>query len=217
MIRLGSDKNHWKLNMICQNQSFFKDLLKIGGSEEPWLATRETNSWFGCQNVSLFKLTGIKMWRCWCWRWLECIKVALVPRTVTRLPVVCGLWSPRAALSLLRAALHAPSPFHIVVLIISILLQRGDMWNIFPQNDVVVVYCLKHLSTWLFDTNSFAFVAPWAKMNENEKILIYALGLICQVMRCVGHDLRPRSTMRVTEQYIGGALGAYGKMIARKS
>ena len=49
------------------------------------------------------------------------------------------------------------------------------------------------------------------------KILIYALGLICQVMRCVGHDLRPRSTMRVTEQYIGGALGAYGKMIARKS
>ena len=54
-------------------------------------------------------------------------------------------------------------------------------------------------------------------MNENEKILIYALGLICQVMRCVGHDLRPRSTMRVTEQYIGSALGAYGKMIARKS
>ena len=107
----------------------------------------------------------------------------------------CCLWSVvslsrillGAALSLLRAALHAPCSFQIVVLITNILLQRGDIWNIFPQNDVCA------------------------------KILIYALGLICQVMRCVGHDLRPRSTMRVTEQYIGGALGAYGKMIARKS
>ena len=58
-----------------------------------------------------------------------------------RLPVVCGLWSPRAALSLLRAALHAPRPFQIVVLITNILLQRGGMWDIFPQNDV----CAKSL------------------------------------------------------------------------
>ena len=60
-----------------------------------------------------------------------------------RLPVVCGLWSPWAALSLLRAALHAPCSFQIVVLITltNILLQRGDIWNIIPQNDV----CAKNL------------------------------------------------------------------------
>ena len=76
----------------------------------------------------------------------------------------CCLWTvvskSCSVFAALRGALHAPGSFHIVVLIISILLQRGDRWNIFPQNDVVVVYCLKHLSTWLFDTNSFAFVAP---------------------------------------------------------
>ena len=53
----------------------------------------------------------------------------------------CGLPLPLPALSLLRAALHAPSSFQIVVLITNILLQRGDIWNIFPQNDV----CAKNL------------------------------------------------------------------------
>ena len=31
------------------------------------------------------------------------------------------------------------------------------------------------------------------------KILIYALGLICQVMRCVGHDLRTLSLIHIYE------------------
>ena len=44
-------------------------------------------------------------------------------------------------MSLLRAALHAPSSFQIVVLITNILLRIGDMWNVFPQNDV----CAKNL------------------------------------------------------------------------
>ena len=56
----------------------------------------------------------------------------------------CCLWTV-VSKSCSVFALHAPSSFQNVVFIINTLLQRGDMWNIFPQNDVVVVYCLKQL------------------------------------------------------------------------